>query len=102
MGVNKELKNSKELRGTAALAQEMLRIGFEDLRKTGVVIKEVRIRAPKDGSPDTMVILKAVCEGRKYVAFHSAFDPAEAFQGAMMRLNSQNLKWHEDKPYPGS
>ena len=60
-------------------------------------ITEIRIKRPRFDGDDTMVIVKALAEGKKYVSFHTSGDAPSALVGALSRLDAQQLKWREDQ-----
>jgi hypothetical protein len=62
-------------------------------------ITEIRVRGPKNGSPEIMVIVKAEVDGTLFVGFHSADTYGDALKGALERIQNGQLKWREDKPF---
>jgi hypothetical protein len=59
-------------------------------------ITEIRIKRPRFEGDDTMVIVKALADGKKFVAFHTSDSAPGALAGAMARLEQKQLKWRED------
>lgn len=48
---------------------------------------------------DLFMIINAVIDGRKRVAFHGGSTLADALIGLSKRLANGSMKWREDKPY---
>lgn len=72
---------------------------LESARLSEMDITEIRIRGPRDGQPEIMVIVKGVVDGVQVVGFHSADNASDAIKGALERVQNRQLKLREDKPF---
>jgi hypothetical protein len=60
---------------------------------------EVRVKGPKTIGGDTLVIVKALVEGKRKIAFHSAASSSEAVKGALEKVYNDSLVFKDDVPW---
>lgn len=81
---------------SVGLAMEALDSNLDKLDQQGFIFVGMNLKAPNEDRQDWLVTIRAEVEGRKVVAFHSAFSLAEVVDQAIRRFSNRQLQWKDD------
>ena len=71
-----------------------------DRRRAGQMrMTEIRVKKPRPGGAEYLVVVKGEVKGKRVVGFASALDPSDAIRLAIEKVDNATMKVRPDKPY---
>ena len=81
---------------------EVLVLGAGTQGLDGGELVDIKLRMPTAANPEVLLVLRAMAEGTRYVAFVGAGDPAMAVLKWRKRCRNGGLGWRPDRFWDGA
>jgi len=60
---------------------------------------EIRVKKPREGASEYLVVVKGTVDGKAVVGFASALDPSDAIRLAIEKVDNATMRVKPDRPY---